>query len=919
MDNELSVIDGILNNLAGIQSFLEFEYAHYKTLHNITTQFQKESCEIKELKQSNEIFLNESNKEIEEINTKLVTLEKKIKEIEKEICIRQESKKKLMDLFEALKSVDKFEDATTSKKSLDKSQNDNHLTDELPIIEIREELDDDDTVIRSEVKPYNLSENNLKELIDNKISQMEQEELRKTDSEKVIAQEVNVGNKESRDENIEDDSTSGFRPFVIREEIDEDGNIIKSSVSRIPKMDKTKEEDEAPEISPTTFQDSNIEEIKEEESEEVDDKQLEELFEDMGFVTKTTNDEPDGAEPENETHSENSSYFKVPLNDTQPEKDTVSVSDPSYSTSNTYPIDTEDLYTLQLISEELNSADEEQFDDSVNENFNEDEDEDFEWPEIDGDIDENEETSEEDDEIQKRSFYNMYGSKAHNLFAQQIQNLRAKNTDITDDNMIKNVTLENIETKEEVIEIDNKHKSTKKKSVSFNNSVDVKQVDDIWDDLRRSNAENEINDILKKQDNAVNKSYFKSERMNDGKKIDSDLKIEESGPIQPVNVMNDVLERQVIESDGIVEHHARNVFKTFDSNVIRKQVDDSLEKISKETPLTKISGKKGPSRFKLARIAETGKKFQETHITNETREELQKAAENFIKNNTEKTKSTDTTKPFKSNLNSLKPNASNHQKSQHIETPVDINPLPANPSMLDEDYEIIRNEITDDIFDDDDEMIENEFTVSETIRENDVIFKEDVQEPKKIEPFFPKYDKSDKNLTEVVDTQLDYKTLGDDLDTMAKAYVLGLYDDDIETVGEVIEQVDDFENHNKIVEEKNENKLHDRVEEINRTLEKENSKIEEIIEDNDPMVMTDIVENSMDEILSANSIPDDQLDIELNDENLTTQVALDYTKMRSNMIHKYKGGFKETDKEKEFVRPEGSERVSRFKAARLGM
>ena len=52
---------------------------------------------------------------------------------------------------------------------------------------------------------------------------------------------------------------------------------------------------------------------------------------------------------------------------------------------------------------------------------------------------------------------------------------------------------------------------------------------------------------------------------------------------------------------------------------------------------------------------------------------------------------------------------------------------------------------------------------------------------------------------------------------------------------------------------------------------------------------------------------------------MATQVALDYTKMRASMIHKYKGGFKETDKEKEFVRPEGSERVSRFKAARLGI
>lgn len=165
---------------------------------------------------------------------------------------------------------------------------------------------------------------------------------------------------------------------------------------------------------------------------------------------------------------------------------------------------------------------------------------------------------------------------------------------------------------------------------------------------------------------------------------------------------------------------------------------------------------------------------------------------------------------------------------------------------------------------------------------------------------------------------MDYKTLGDDMDTMAKAYVLGLYDDDLATVGEVIEELDDFEKHNEIVKEIEDSKLHERVSEINK-LQESNGKIEEILEDNNPMVVSDIVEHDMDEILAANAIPDDRLDIELNDDTLTTQVALDYTKMRSNMIHKYKGGFKETEKEKEFVRPEGSQRVSRFKAARLGI
>lgn len=181
--------------------------------------------------------------------------------------------------------------------------------------------------------------------------------------------------------------------------------------------------------------------------------------------------------------------------------------------------------------------------------------------------------------------------------------------------------------------------------------------------------------------------------------------------------------------------------------------------------------------------------------------------------------------------------------------------------------------------------------------------------------YFPDYLGDQKEPeTNVIGTTLDYKSLSENMDTMAKAYVLGLYDDDIHTTGEVIEKLEDFKKHNQIVEDKNSSRLHERVDEIN------NQSKPTIVEKEDkPVLVSDIVENDLDEIMEANSIPDDQLDIELNDETLTTEVALDYAKIRSNMIHKYKGGFRETEKEKEFVRPEGSEKVSRFKMARLGI
>lgn len=47
---------------------------------------------------------------------------------------------------------------------------------------------------------------------------------------------------------------------------------------------------------------------------------------------------------------------------------------------------------------------------------------------------------------------------------------------------------------------------------------------------------------------------------------------------------------------------------------------------------------------------------------------------------------------------------------------------------------------------------------------------------------------------------VDYDTLGQDMDTMASAYVLGMYDDDIETEGPVVDKLDDFEILNRMVE-----------------------------------------------------------------------------------------------------------------------
>lgn len=964
MEKELSIIDGILLNLAGILRFYEFEHTQYNTLLGILKQFQLETINDDELKLSHEIFQKESNKEIGLLEEKVKNLDEKIEKIRTEISSRNDSKEKLINLFNALKSVDNLDSSFQSDKTSSNSVvQKNDFNSVLPIMEIREELDENGDIINSEIKPYQSPESQLKKLLEGRKSSEHSKQVQpkmnvnqdvkppKITEVKAPVEQQNLITEEKSDDILEESenpNSKNFLPFVIREEIDEDGNIIKSSMSRIPQMkpdeDGTSETDITNDstISPTT------------NTEEVEEDQLNELFEDMGFkipkVTEVKDEEPISDIKEVKIEDE---VTQIPLKD-----DSSKPTEGSSENMDTYPVDTNDIYALELISDELNNQNNNESDEDFDDEIDEDFDEDFEWPQIDGDSNGDYDDDDDgdlgddinDEDIQKRTFTNMFGGRGQNLFAQQIMNLRNKTTATTehqnqhtcvnehDDHPIIEEVGDIIETSqvvdhiEEITTISEIKVKKVKKSVSFNSKVDVKKVDDIWDDLRLSNAENDLNDLSKIKESSST-SFFKRSRetvKKEGfKPIDESVQKEE---IQS-SVISDVMERQIVESDPQSSYNLgkNDVFKTFDQTSLRKQLDQNMSQLEESDNLVKLSGKKPLSKFKMARAAEIGKKFQETHIPTEVREQLQNLASSIsypvLKPVTE-----DKTKiiSLKSNMKSLLPNKSfnKDQKSKTIETPKDINPLPVNPQTLtDEDYEIIRNEASEGFFDDDEDMEQSEFissfnVINEHVNKDlsDIVEKSNDKSVSNNIEYFPKYEKkSNGEEKEVIGTTLDYKSLSEDMDTMAKAYVLGLYDDDIHTSGEVIEEIEDFKKHNQIVEDIESSKLHERVTEINKNVEDPDGKIEEILEDNNPMVVSDIIENDIDDIMEANDIPDEQLDIELNDESLASQVALDYTRMRSNMIHKYKGGFRETDKEKEFVRPEGSERISRFKLARLGM
>ncbi|ANZ73698.1 BA75_01657T0 [Komagataella pastoris] len=202
-------------------------------------------------------------------------------------------------------------------------------------------------------------------------------------------------------------------------------------------------------------------------------------------------------------------------------------------------------------------------------------------------------------------------------------------------------------------------------------------------------------------------------------------------------------------------------------------------------------------------------------------------------------------------------------------------------------------------------------SIEESDKIEEIIDSRPATEPIEVEP---------SNDISIVKPTLDYPSLNDDIDSMAKAYVLGLYDDDIQTEGEVVNELKDFEKINAIVEARE---------------KKENSKQEQEEEEEfqeDKSILTDVMEHEtddddeeefeIDEHAPIMSVEDTDLDIQLSTDQLDQQINLEYHTLRQKMVHLYNGGFKKSEKEQEIepIDENGNPiKISRFRAARLNM
>ncbi|CAD1809470.1 hypothetical protein FOB58_003210 [Candida parapsilosis] len=166
------------------------------------------------------------------------------------------------------------------------------------------------------------------------------------------------------------------------------------------------------------------------------------------------------------------------------------------------------------------------------------------------------------------------------------------------------------------------------------------------------------------------------------------------------------------------------------------------------------------------------------------------------------------------------------------------------------------------------------------------------------------------------DTHLDYSNM-QDMDTMAKAYLMGMYDDDIDIDGPLVESLEDFKSLNKIVESKSREKSN------SVSTNSQNARGGEVYDQKSNEIGMDYDENhDIDDYdeneAMINDIEEhglDEDDTNLHDENDITNQELSesYNKLRERMLARENAkreeqGFERTDEEGNVIR------VSKFKA-----
>lgn len=807
-----------------------------------------------------------------------------------------------------------------SYQELVASQN-NDNDSEGPIMDIVEELDEDGNVI-------NVKVNN---------------EVYDPEPPASLDQKVSDDISDTQ-EHKSKDKTKESQIMQITEELDENGNFLNGTVHN-DHFDRATEQQLSKQESTPDSDDDQIKELMEDmelvarnPSQKFDQKgllaqidNLKVLPEDKEKLKSICNDEfktlEDDSDDDTSTAnftselSENSldedkgkqredfiaSIIKEnELNDTEDGQNTSgdldsleNKQDFSSSTPSQLAIDKDDILELELLADD--------FDDSAedNEPLGETEEWDFEFSDEDDD---------DDDDYADLMLYGSgasYGNAASDkILWEKVIELRKKNANI--DEMQLNGEKSNARIIEAGSQLENQNSRNEsqpsgKKTVRFSEKLDIKEIEDISEFTKNMDYGPKVSLFKQRSGNYVEKSSL----IHPGPKL-SDSTAVKVIPSNSMPLTDEPLEREKIITDLIQNNEGKKIsrFKTgimearktldnkgdFSNNQVDKpsenagNVDDIIHSDIVEKGIETVSDATGPA--VVNNSSNTAESDKNRTLSNDSSQPPKKLSR------------------FKAQTQGLKKSSTGQMKP----------PSPENQSTTNdiiEKFDTSQHEATDLI-------PESKVTTYEKQDEETLNQVKD-QTSSKIEEDEEKHlaTTTQNTTNEFKEATFDFQSAQEDMDTMAKAYVLGLYDEDIATHGPVVNELSDFEVLNKMltsmpeksttIKETSTPQTEDHVDEILPAEEYGDDSDDE----NGPIMTDDIIEND----LTYDDTDLENIEDEIYDSVLRQDVVNDYHKLRQKVIYKNnETGFRKSEKEMEFepIDENGNTiKMSRFKAARM--
>ena len=567
-------------------------------------------------------------------------------------------------------------------------------------------------------------------------------------------------------------------------------------------------------------------------------------------------------------------------------------------------IDRNDILELELLADD--------FDDSEASVVKYADDEEWDFDFSDGEEIDDDDDDDDDDDLADEL---LYGDRSAIL---------TPNQNVTASNMLWDQVMKLRETGTEdvngnpPIETARTEKNNKsKKTVRFAENLQIKEVENISESLRNVPHRHRVS--LYRQNliatNRANSTHDEIEYVEDFPSI-SDSFVEDNQQDNS-KAENNIVENYIIENNIVEDNMVEN--NIVENNVVEKNIVDSIPQTIQENTIEQNQlDSKGVSKFKKGILQSLPRKL----IVNEA---LPNAASGETWNRREMIEKSIVEVEEKK----ISPLVKDETDGVHREV---VERQPTTTASTASDKEKVERKVSkfranrtklkssaakNDLFEEDRSIQRSDLDEANISIEEDEVIDEEVRSHSSIK-----------------ETTLDYLSLQDDMDTMAKAYVLGIYDDDIRTVGPVVDKLDDFEVLNRMIDSMSSKESLSNQEETNRKSEILKSlkdydtsfdpQLDEIVPelvpedeeaDEGPILLDEIVENDFN---ATGEIEDFD---EMENEMLNQEVVTNYHKLRQRIIFQNNDkGFRKTDEElaMEPLDEDGNPiKVSRFKAARM--